>query len=294
MISMRELGRRVAVAGVGVPFMVFILWLGGWPLAIVIGICGLLATRELFTMAEAQGIRPFSWIGIPGSLALVLLAGAARSFQVAAPWAFGLIFAAFLLSAALAIRNRWPDGRPLASVSVTVTGILLGGGTLSFAVFLRHLPDLPVAEGSAFVLPGVYLVAFPMAVAWLGDTAAYFVGSLYGKRKLIPSVSPGKTIEGGVAGLACAVLVGGLMGWLLLGFHANNGLSALIGGCLGLVLGIGAQLGDLAESVIKREAGMKDSGDFFPGHGGMLDRFDALIFTIPMAYVLISIFWFLP
>ena len=137
------------------------------------------------------------------------------------------------------------------------------------------------------------MVVFPMAVAWLGDTAAYFVGSLYGKRKLIPSVSPGKTIEGGLAGLACAILVGGVMGWFPLEFHADNGLSALIGGSLGLVLGIGAQLGDLAESVMKREAGVKDSGDFFPGHGGILDRFDALIFTIPMAYVLISLFWFL-
>jgi phosphatidate cytidylyltransferase len=264
--------------------MVFILWVGKWPLAIVIGACGLLATRELFSMAEAQGIRPISWIGLPGSLAI----------QVAAPWAFGLLFAAFLLSSAVAIRNRWPDGRPMASVSVTVMGILLGGGTLSFAVFLRHLPDLPVAEGSAFVGKGVFLVAFPMAVAWLGDTAAYFVGSLYGKRKLIPSVSPGKTVEGGVAGLACASLVGGLMGWLFLGFHADDGFSALIGGCLGLILGVGAQLGDLAESVMKREAGVKDSGDFFPGHGGILDRFDALIFTIPMAFVLISVFWFLP
>jgi len=291
---MKELGRRVAVAGVGIPFTAFILMVGGWTLAVVIGACGLLATRELFSMAEAQGIRPFSWIGILGSLAMALLAGAARSFQVAAPWALGLIFGAFLISAALAIRNRWPDGRPLAAVSVTILGILLGGGTLSFAVFLRHLPDLQAAEGSPYLLPGVALVAFPLAVAWLGDTAAYFVGSLYGKRKLIPSVSPGKTVEGGVAGLACAVLVGGLMGWLFLGFHADNGLSALIGGCLGLVLGIGAQLGDLAESVFKREAGVKDSGDIFPGHGGILDRFDALIFTIPMAYVLISFFWFMP
>jgi phosphatidate cytidylyltransferase len=128
-----------------------------------------------------------------------------------------------------------------------------------------------------------------MAVAWLGDTGAYFVGSLYGKRKLIPSVSPGKTVEGGLAGLACAVLVGGIMGWFFLDFHSQNGLSALLGAGQGLVMGFGAQLGDLAESVMKREAGVKDSGDFFPGHGGMLDRFDALFFTVPMAFFLVNL-----
>jgi phosphatidate cytidylyltransferase len=286
---MRELGRRLAVAGVGIPFTVMILYLGGWYLTVVIGICALLATRELYALAAAQGVRPFFWIGVPGSLGMVLLAGWGRSYQVAAPWELGLVFGALLLCSALSIGRRWPEGRPVAAVSVTILGILLGGGTLSFAVFLRHFFDLPGSDGSAAALPGAFLVAFPMAVAWLGDTGAYFVGSLYGKRKLIPSVSPGKTVEGGLAGLACAVLVGGIMGWFFLDFHSQNGLSALLGAGLGLVMGVGAQLGDLAESVMKREAGVKDSGDFFPGHGGMLDRFDALFFTVPMAFFLVNL-----
>jgi phosphatidate cytidylyltransferase len=123
----------------------------------------------------------------------------------------------------------------------------------------------------------------------MADTAAYLFGYMLGKRKLIPSVSPGKTVVGGVAGLITAGITGALVGWIAVGLHPDPTRSALIGGGMGLALGVAAQMGDLVESVLKREAGVKDSGTMLPGHGGVLDRFDALLFTLPLTYVLIRL-----
>ena len=193
------------------------------------------------------------------------------------------------MSGTAAIWYRWPDGRPLSSLSFTLAGVLYTGGALSFGVFLRHLPESPGGFFTDLPLQGPILLAFPLAVTWLGDTAAYFFGTLLGKRKLIPAVSPRKTVFGGVAGLATSTTVGALVGWLALGLHPETGISAFLGGGMGLLLGVAAQLGDLVESVLKREAGVKDSGSLFPGHGGILDRFDATIFTLPLTYALIRL-----
>jgi phosphatidate cytidylyltransferase len=133
-----------------------------------------------------------------------------------------------------------------------------------------------------------------VAVTWVGDSAAYFGGRLLGKRKLLPAVSPGKTMVGGIAGLLGSVLVGLLGGWLFPVLHADPVASSLLGGGMGLFLGFGALVGDLAESVLKREAGVKDSAGILPGHGGFLDRLDALFFNFPLAYLLVVLIGLLP
>ena len=104
---------------------------------------------------------------------------------------------------------------------------------------------------------------------------------------MIPSVSPGKTVEGGIAGLTTAILVGAVIGRFFLNMHPEPAIAALRGGGMGLMMGFIVQLGDLIESLFKREAGVKDSGKVLPGHGGILDRFDALIFTLPFTHGLI-------
>ena len=126
------------------------------------------------------------------------------------------------------------------------------------------------------------------------DHLAYFFGHLFGNRRLIPHVSPGKTVVGGVAGLITSAATGGAMGWLALGLHPEPLVSGLTGVVLGFLLGIATQVGDLVESVFKREAGVKDSGTFFPGHGGFLDRFDATIYTLPLAYALVRLAGMIP
>jgi phosphatidate cytidylyltransferase len=170
-------------------------------------------------------------------------------------------------------------------VSSTVLGALLLGGTLSYAVFLRYLP-VPGAGAEEPRLVGAALVAFPLLLTWTSDSGAYFGGRAFGRRKLMPSVSPGKTVAGAVAGVFCSVAAGALLGWLLFGRLAP-GLGIVEAAIGGALISVVAQVGDLAESLLKREAKVKDSGTLFPGHGGLLDRVDSLLFAIPVA------FWYL-
>jgi len=289
MRTLGDLGRRLAVAGIGIPLALWVLFTGGWLLTVGVAILAAMATRELSALVAARGVRAFSWIGILGSLALVLLAGWTLDFRVWAPWAVGSLLLLFFLSAASAVKLRAPDEHPLLVSSLPLVGALYWGGGFSFAIFLRHLPEVAGWPDGAPSGPGPALLAFPLAVTWTSDTAAYLVGSAFGRRKLSPAVSPGKTVEGGVAGLVAGVLVGALMGWIFLELHPEPWVSTVLGGAIGGFLGITVQLGDLIESLFKREAGVKDSGSLLPGHGGILDRFDALIFTLPLTYVLVRL-----
>jgi phosphatidate cytidylyltransferase len=289
MIPRGDLVRRLAVAAIGIPLALVVLFTGGWLLTALVALLAVMATREFDALASARGIRTFSWIGIPGTLALMVLAGLTRSFPVWAPWAVGSLLFLFFLSSASAVKLRTPEERPLLAASLTLVGTLYWGGCFSFAIFLRHLPETTGWPDPALPNQGPALLAFPLAVTWTADTAAYLFGSQFGRRQMIPSVSPGKTVEGGVAGLLSAVLVGAFMGWVFLEIHPDPVVSSLLGGAMGLLMGITIQLGDLIESLYKREAGVKDSGSLLPGHGGILDRFDALIFTLPLTYALVRL-----
>jgi len=288
-MSARELAKRLAVAALGIPLALGLLYLGGWPLVGTLALIAALAVREFYLLARARGIEPFHWVGMGATVALVLLAGTHRSFEAFAPGALALLFGLFFLCASAAIWLRWPDGKPLSSVPLTMAGVVYAGGGVCFAIFLRYLPETPYGLQSELPFQGPALLAFPLAVTWMADTAAYFFGYMFGNRKLIPSVSPGKTVVGGVAGLVTAALTGALVAWIAVGLHPDRVVSALLGGVIGLALGVAAQVGDLVESVLKREAGVKDSGTILPGHGGVLDRFDALLFTLPLTFVLVRL-----
>jgi phosphatidate cytidylyltransferase len=149
----------------------------------------------------------------------------------------------------------------------------------------RSVFDAAVARGADFsAWTGVALLGFPMVLTWINDSAAFFAGRAWGTKKLIPSVSPGKTVVGAIAGTLAAVVCGALIAGLVLGDAMRLPIGYLGGAVGGLLISIAAQIGDLAESLLKREAGVKDSGTFFPGHGGILDRLDALLFAIPIGY----------
>ena len=274
---MSETLTRVAVAAVGIPIAVAAIFLGGWTLGVLLAVIAALAAGELFRMAEHKGARPLRLFGGAVAAATVLTAAANPGSGFANP-AFGWLTVALLLGAAAAsIWARGTEGEPLLSVSVTCFGALYTGLLLSAALFLRHLPE------SAGAWHGTALVFVPVLLTWTSDTAAYFSGRAFGRRKLIPRVSPGKTVEGAVGALLGTIGVAVAYSYLLARFptyRVEIGEAVV----LGAGISIAAQVGDLAESLLKRDAGVKDSGTLLPGHGGALDRFDSLLFTLPLAY----------
>ncbi|MBR6093803.1 MAG: CDP-archaeol synthase [Lachnospiraceae bacterium] len=162
-------------------------------------------------------------------------------------------------------------------VSNAVFGVVYVALTLSFIYYIRSLPG------------GIFLVWMPFISAWFSDTCAYVVGINFGKHKMTPRLSPKKTYEGAAGGV-----LGGTLGSMLLGLiyvlvHKSGAISILSFGCMGFVGAIASMCGDLAASAIKRNNGVKDYGHIIPGHGGILDRFDSVIFTAPMVYFLMAL-----
>lgn len=283
-----DLGLRVAVAGLGIPLGVVLVWAGGWPLAVVVAVLAALGISEVFGMASARGWRPFPWIGIPAAVLLVLWAEVAGSFPAWSGVAWAILLVGGLGALAAAVFRRGPGGDPLPAVGATLFGIVYVGGTLAFAVLLR---SHPAAGFSAPGWEGTFLLIFALTVTWLGDSFAYFGGRAFGKRKLLPSVSPAKTVEGGISGLVGSMAGAAAFTALLLpALGGGLPLSVAAAALLGLLISAVAQVGDLAESLLKREAGVKDSGRVLPGHGGVLDRFDAVLFTLPLTYALLPLF----
>ncbi|HEX6307950.1 MAG TPA: phosphatidate cytidylyltransferase [Longimicrobiales bacterium] len=280
-----ELTKRVAVAAIGIPLAVLVVYIGGWLLAVILAAIAAGGAVELYRLARKHGVRPLTLPGAALAAALVPL-----PLLVARPEgvAFPVFVAASLAIAAAAIFLRGVAGSPLAVTAITAFGALLTGGTLMYAVMLRRLPVTGTnIEWSDWVGPA--LVAFPITLTWLGDTFAYFGGRRFGRRKLIPAVSPGKTVEGALSSVLGTVLVGAGYAHFVFGMWLGVPLDAVAGALIGLVISPVAQVGDLAESLLKREAGVKDSGALLPGHGGVLDRFDALFFTIPVMYWLLLV-----
>ncbi len=274
---------RIAFAVVAIPAALGLVWLGGWPLVALLTAAGVLGTRELFAFARERGVHPSRSLGL-GAAALaapltwlVLSSEAARAHD-GAWWPYA---AALWVLAALtwALARRRPDAHPLGAVAVTVLGPLYAAALPAFLLVLRHSTFGPRSWA------GTALVFFPLVVTWVGDSAAMSGGRAFGGPKLAPTISPGKTRSGGVAGLVGAAAAGAVLAPLALaplGIELGTGAAA----AMGLVLGVVGQVGDLAESLLKREAGVKESSHLIPGHGGVLDRFDSLIFVLPVAALL--------
>lgn len=290
-----ELSQRVVVAVAGIPIAVAAIYLGGWVLGGVLALVAAGGAVEVYRLAAATGVRAFV---APGALAAglyVLLAAARPDLAGAAPALWALTLVLLLVIAIAAVRLRGTEGRPLASIGITVAGALLTGGTLAYALFLRHFVSEPVAGpapfgvGSRAAWTGAAIVAFPVALTWINDSCAFFVGRRLGRRKLAPAVSPGKTVEGAMGGLVGTVVVGLVYAALVLDQWLGLPFPPVLGAVAGVLISVVAQVGDLVESLLKREARVKDSGRIFPGHGGILDRFDALFFTLPVTYWYLSV-----
>jgi len=284
---MSELTKRVAVALVGIPLAIVLIYVGGWALGVALAIFAAGASVEVARLAVAIGVRPARVGGAIGAAMLVAVATAEPSLGGAAPLLWLVVVGVVLLTGAWAIRARGVEGRPIEAVAATLLGMLWPGAGLLFALFLRHFPEtagLATGAGESARM-GTALVVYAVGLTWINDTCAFFAGRAWGRRKLIPAVSPGKTVVGAVAGVIGAVVVGGLFAEFALFRWLGLPVGLLSGALGGALIAVAAQTGDLVESLFKREAGVKDSGRLFPGHGGVLDRFDALFFTLPAGYM---------
>jgi phosphatidate cytidylyltransferase len=284
-MASHNLVQRIVVAAIAIPLVVGIIWLGGWVLAATLAVLGVLGAREIYDFGRRQGIEPLERTGWLAAAAIPLLAYWAKGSEL--HWAepalyLGALWLMVVLS--LAMARRGPRGRPLTSVSITLFGCLYASGLLSFLIAIRH-GGVAVVRPTGYVL----LTVFPLVITWICDTAAMAVGTAVGGPRLAPILSPNKTHAGAIGGM-----VGGIIAALALGMLVLNrqGWSFSYGQLLvfGLVISIVGQIGDVAESLLKREAGLKDSSSLIPGHGGVLDRLDSLYFVVPAAAGLYRMF----
>ena len=272
--------RRVLFAVIAIPLLVAVVWLGGWPLAAVVAVATMLGTTELFDLAAVQGIRPFRETGrvvaaaVPLGLGAALAGASAHNF-VERWWVFAALGVAIWVLG-LAVATRGPGDRPLAAAAVTLLTMIYATMLPSTLFFIRH------ATWSTRSWAGTAVVFFPLVVTWMCDTAAMLGGRAIGGPKLSPVVSPGKTRSGAIAGVIGGVAIGALYAAVVF-TRTGVAIGIIPAALLALVLTVVGQIGDLAESLLKREAGVKDSSALIPGHGGVLDRLDSLYFVLPVA-----------
>jgi phosphatidate cytidylyltransferase len=262
-----DLTNRVVV-GVGLVVLLLIAYaIGPKALLVLSAAVVVAAAAEAYGMLQRSGFRPATLLGLVATLGLVF--GAYWKGIEALPLAVVLVFAGSMMWYLL----RIVEARPLANVAVTTTAFVWVGvlGSYSALMLRGH-------HGK-----GVLLGAVVVAIA--ADIAAFVAGRWIGSRPMAASISPGKTVEGFVGGLIAALIVGAIIGKELTPWGGlRHGLE------LGLVVGLVAPAGDLFESMIKRDLGVKDSGSTLPGHGGLLDRFDSILLVLPAAYYLAWIF----
>jgi phosphatidate cytidylyltransferase len=277
---MGALARRIMVAVVAIPVAVAAGYVGDLVLAAVLSLLAGLGAWELFRFARANGTPAMEPIGIPLAALIPLGTHAVRMGWLDVPLTVG--GAVFVALTGAVLWARTPAEKPLGSVAVTVFGVLYAGATLSYAYALRH--HRFVVEPAA----GAVLVFFPIALTWLSDTGAYAAGRAFGKRKLMPAVSPGKTVAGAIGAIIVSMLGAWAYNNYVLRPVAQLALAPWTALVFGAVISAVGQVGDLVESLFKREAGVKDSSTLFSAHGGVLDRLDSLYFAIPVAYLILS------
>ena len=258
--------RRVASAIVLLPvFLLLLIEAPDYLFDALVVAASAMALWELTRMLQAGGRPLHRALAVVAGTALTLAFGASRMTDPFAVPALVLAVSTAVVLAAPLWRGAAPATEPAAN---TLLAILYIGWLLGYGILLHHS-----------VPGGDYLVLFVVGVTWIGETMAYVIGSTLGRHKLAPVISPGKTVEGAIAQVVASVLTGlGLGLWLLPGCGVAM---AVTGGAL---LGVVGQVGDLTESVIKRSVGTKDTGGIIPGHGGMLDRIDSLLFNLPAFY----------
>lgn len=261
--KIKSLLPRTITILVTMPVALACVYFGGIPFLLLVLAIAMACINEFYNMMKAKDFHPAYWVGNFFTIFFIIFAYYAlkKSWEPA--------HSAILTVAALAtMTSTLFLERPkhaIVDIAVTLLGMIYVGWFFSYVLFIRALSER-----------GAYLLFF-LGTIWALETVAYLFGSRFGRHKLFRPVSPRKTVEGAAAGFVFALIAAGIFGYYA-GFGAVHSL------VLGALIGVVAQIGDLVESLIKRDAGVKDSSHLFPGHGGVLDRADSILFTAPVVY----------
>jgi phosphatidate cytidylyltransferase len=279
-----NLTQRVLFAAIAIPAALGIVYCGGWLLVAVVSLVAVLGSRELYDFARHQGVEPLEGTGLVSAALLPALTYLnVRGAGALTEWGWFLAGVWMVAVLAIALWRRAPTQRPFAATAATLFGVLYPAALASFLIPIRH------SRYETWSWAGAWMVFFPLVITWVCDTAAMFAGKAIGGPKLSPVISPGKTWAGSIAGVIGALVAVPLLNVLIL-VRVGVALPLWQGLVFAGVLGVVGQVGDLAESLYKREIGVKDSSSLIPGHGGVLDRFDSLYFVLPVSAVLYRMF----
>lgn len=277
---MSELAKRTAFAVIAAPLAIVAIYFGDAVLATVLSVIAALAAWEFCRIARAAGGNPIDWIAIPAAAIVPLLVMGVYNRKISLTLTH--IVLSILVVFATAMLNRGPEGKPLLSTATTVLAVI-------YVSMIAYIYPVRYHDYSTTALSGTVLVLLPIFATWGSDIGGYAFGRTIGGKKLIPRISPGKTIAGSLGGIALSLAVTWAYVTYALVPYAQLGFTVQGIVIFGVAISVIAQVGDLVESVIKREAGVKDSSTIIPGHGGILDRFDSLLFVMPSAVLLLKI-----
>jgi len=293
--GMSDLGKRLLTASILIPFIAWVVYVGGLLyLAVVIGFV-LLGMREFYALIEEKGAHPQTRWGYAAGAALPVVAYMGNEYHAT------ILMTAVLLGVMVNQLRRPRMEAALASISGTFFGVFYVGWLLSHFVVLRNfhavVSDKMGPDAAALHAPesGAYYVVFALFCLVVCDAGAYFAGRRFGRHKLAPAISPGKSVEGALGGLLLGTAAGpvakGVFTVLWPDLAAGFGWGAAL--CFGLALAAVGMLGDLVESLLKRDAAVKDAGALLPGMGGVLDRVDSPLLGVPVMYYLLLAYTFL-
>lgn len=281
---MSNFWQRIVTAAIAIPILYVIFRVGGFVFLLFIMALVLTGQIEYQRLLQSRSLPFARGSGI--ILSLLIAAAAYTGYME-----FSLMFTLSVLLVFIFNLRKTGEESAIIRGGATLFGIVYLGWLLCHAVLLRNIDTRGAiayyAENAQGLMdPGFFFIFFTVACTFLNDTGAYFAGRKFGKRKIAPSVSPGKTVEGTLGGVVVCVISG-----LVVNYGFGSPLSSDWTILFALFVSAAAIFGDLVESAIKRGVGIKDSGAIVPGHGGVLDRFDSLIFVFPVSYYFVLVYY---
>lgn len=271
------LGKRILTAIMGIPVAVYVINYGEWLFAMTILILTLLAWHEFYKIMQHKKINIFYRWGFVINIFILGCAWLGNSEEF-----LMVVFFSTLLALLRIVTTS--SKFTVSDAAFSILGVSYIGVSFAHLLLLRYTDhSLYLTTSWGQISAGAAYLWLAFVGTWASDTFAYFIGTYFGRNKLCPMISPGKTIEGALGGVLGSIIAVSILGTIFK-------LSIVHSLMMGALVGVAAPIGDLAESAIKRFAGVKDSGKILPGHGGILDRFDSILFTVPAIYYYMHVF----